>query len=602
MPQARRVVTYGAALLALCAGVGWSGGAAAARTHKRRSRGGARAHPVVVVPPLAPRVPVAVVAPAPPLRSNPGFGRVQFVTDHRAYLDRGAADGLVVGQSLLIARGVRAIGTCRVETAGDHEATCVGGRLRVGDAFRTPRGGGRKARTPAPVMAAIVDDKTLELRAVQVAEGTIEKVDFNGRRAFRSHGTAEATPGFATWFSQPDGGGGTYVQERIDGIVRGVEIGNTGFRFDGAFSAMRWNTPVATTRFRPDTPTQFYLWEAEASRRLQDGGATVAVGRLWPFHTPGLTLLDGIQLGRQNEARTAEGGLYGGLIPSAEGLVPTFDIWTAGLYGALTQLGAGGVDRTLFRLAREEARVSVWHDAAVGAVAEAQGFAQAWIGPVSAGGGGRVRWATEQPGGHPVIELAHVDLGVRPTVDSAAGLHLRYVGASLLSIAPLRAEVPMLNGALHAIADAHLNLSSRLVLGASAGAHREGDTGLHQIHAGAELRLPRLFGETGGLWFGGTVEQGWMQGETLYAQFVGYPGQRFQVLARLSADGTRFETPTAITNLNELGGYLSVDGALGTRMRLRAWSMLRAPIFVQGELPVETSVGGVFGLSLAGSI
>ena len=74
------------------------------------------------------------------------------------------------------------------------------------------------------------------------------------------------------------------------------------------------------------------------------------------------------------------------------------------------------------------------------------------------------------------------------------------------------------------------------------------------------------------------------------------------MLARLSGDGTRFETPTAISNLNELGGSLSVDGALAPRLRLRAWSMLRAPILVQGDLPVEASLGGVVGLSLAGAI
>ncbi len=604
MPQPRPSITFAVALVAFGVALGWSGDAAArARKHRHRGGGGKRSRTVIVVP-SAPRIPVPEATPAPQVPSVPPrapagspFGHVQFATEHRAYLDRGSAEGLAVGQWLPIARGVRGIGSCKIESVGDHEATCAGLRLRPGDAFRTPRNGGRKARAPEVAMAPILDDKTLEARAAQIADATIDKVDFNGKRGFRAHGTAEATPGFATWFTQPNGGNGTYEQERIDGIIRGVEIGNTGFRFDGAFSAIRWTTP-SVERFRPETPTQFYLWEAEAYRRVQEGGTTLAIGRLWPHHAPGLTLLDGMQLGRENEARSAEGGLYGGLIPTAEGLVPTFDIWTAGLYGALTQ---SGTKTSRIRLARQEMRIGVWHAASTGAVAEGEGLAQTWIGPVTAGGGGRVRWAVEQ-GGHAVLENAHVDIGVRPSIDSGAGLHARYVGVSLLQEAPLRAEVPLAAGAMHAIADAYRSFSSRLALAGSVGVHREDETGRYQVHGGAELRFPRMFGETGGLWFGATVEQGWMQGETAYLQFLGHFGERFQVMARLSGDGTRFETPTAIANLNELGAYLSVDGALATRLRLRAWSMLRAPFLVQGALPIEASGGGIVGISLAGAI
>jgi hypothetical protein len=593
-------IAFAVALVAFGAALGWSGDADA-RAHKHRRRGGGGKHKVIVVP-TAPRLAVPEATPAPQVatvspRAPAGspFGRVQFATERRAYLDRGAAEGLVVGQSLPISRGVRGIGSCKIESVGDHEATCTGVRLRPGDAFRTPRTGGRKARAPATAMAPVLDDKTLEARAALIADATVEKVDFNGRRAFRSRGVAEAAPGFATWFTQP--GGGNYAQERIDGVIRGVAIGNTDFRFDGAFSAMHWTTP-STVRFRPDTPTQFYLWEAEAYRRVQDGGTTLAVGRLWPHRAPGLTVLDGMQLGRENEAHSAEGGLYGGLIPTADGLVPTFDIWTGGLYGALVQRGDKA---STIRLAREEMRVGVWHAAGVGAVGEGEGLAQVWLGPVTTGGGGRVRWAAEQ-GGRAVVENGHLDLGVRPSLDSALGLHARYVGVSLLQEAPLRAEVPMTAGAFHAITDGYVNFSTRLALAGSAGVHREDATGRYQVHGGAELRFPRMFGETGGLWVGATVEQGWMQGETAYAQFLGHFGRSFQVVARLSGDGTRFETPTAIWNLNEIAGYLSVDGPLWSNVRLRAYSMLRAPILVQGVLPIAAEGGGVAGISLAGAI
>ena len=612
VPPSNASIAFTVAVIAFGATLGWSGDAAA-RAHKHRRRaGGKRARAVIVVPPpprvtvvpAAPRIAVPEATPTPQVAalsprtpaSSP-FGRVQFATERRAYLDRGSAEGLAVGQWLPIARGVRGVGSCKIESVGDHEATCTGARLRPGDAFRTPRTGGRKARPPAPAMAPIIDNKTLETRAAQIADATIDKVDFNGKHSFRSRGTADATPGFATWLTQPNGGDGTYAQASIDGIIRGVEIGNSGFRFDGAFSAMHWYSP-SVERFRPNTPTQFYLWEAEAYRRVEEGGTTLAIGRVWPQHVPGLTLLDGMQLGRENEERSAEGGVYGGLIPTADGLMPTFDIWTGGVYGALSQTGT---KESRIRLAREEVRVGVWHSASNGAVGEGEGLAQTWIGPVTAGGGGRVRWAVEQ-GGHAVLENAHVDLGVRPSIDSAVGLHARYIGVSLLQEVPLRAETAMTAGAFHAVADAYRNFSSRLALAGSVGVNREYETGQYQVHGGAELRFPRMFGESGGMWFGATVEQGWLQGESAYVQFLGNFANRFQVNARLSGDGTRFESPTAIWNLNELGAYLSVDGPLWANVRVRAYSMLRAPFLVQGVLPIAAEGGAVAGISVAGAI
>jgi hypothetical protein len=589
----------------------WSGDAAAAKHRRKRSqrRFKVRAPAAAVVEDSA--ATVAVVPPAALTSSSP-FGRVALVTDRRAYLDRGGADGLVAGQALAMWRSGRSLGACTLEAVGDHEATCTGRRLRVGDTFRSPHAVGRRAvaaggaaararSAPVPNLPPVVDDQTLQARAAVIADATVEKVEFNGRHAFRGHTTAEVSPGFVAWFTQPNEPGGGYAQERIDGVIRGVELGQTGFHFDGAFSAQRWSTPASLERFRAGSPTQFYLWEAEATHRRQegDGGTTISVGRLWPYHAPGLTVLDGVQVGRQNETRTAEAGFYGGLVPSAASLAPGFDIWAAGLYGALAQLG----DRTsTVRLARQELRVGVWRDTRT--VTEAQGLAQLWIGSVTAGGGGRVRWSPSSTsgGGGVVVEQANVDLGLRPSLTSSAGLHARYTGATLLPDAPLRAELPMTGATMHAIADANLELSSRLALAASAGAHREGGTGRHQLHAGAEVRFSRLFRETGGLWVGGEVEQGWLQGENLYLQFVGHGSERVQVLARLSANGTRFETPTAIWNLHELGAYANVDGVLTSWLRLRAWTLLRAPILVQGVLPTDASFGAVGGISLAGAI
>src|SRR6185295_14379097 len=127
-----------------------------------------------------------------------------------------------------------------------------------------------------------------------------------------------------------------------------------------------------------------------------------------------------------------------------------------------------------------------------------------------------------------------LDLNVRPTLDVAGGLHLRYVGAALLPDAPLRAEVPAAGGALHVIADGRWDLSPRLGLAARAAAHRDAETGRGQLQGGAEVRLPRLLRDGGGLWLGADVQQGWVKGEAVYLQLVAHHEERIRLVARLS--------------------------------------------------------------------
>jgi hypothetical protein len=533
---------------------------------------------------------------------GPVSGFVQFVTDKRAYLNRGALDGLAPRQVVPLTRGGRGAGSCTIDAVAEHQATCVGGRPRSGDAFRvmrtSARAGKRKPERAPVELPPLIDAKTLATRAAVVADTTIEKVEFTGKRAFGANSTATVSPGFATWLTQPDPQGG-YAQERVDGAVHGVEIGSTGLRFDGAFSALRWHTPATLERFRSGTATQFYLWEAEASmrsREVGEGSRTVlAAGRIWPFHAPGLTLLDGVQIGRENEAKTAEGGAYGGLIPSAIGLVPAFDLWAAGVYGSLIQTGT---KESLLRVAREEARVGIWHGGAAGTVTEAEGLFETWLGPWRFGGGGRLRWAP-QVNARPVAERAHFDVGVRPSLTSGGGLQIRYLGATLLPDAPLRAETVAGRGVVHAVADAHWDARPWLGFAVAGGGHREGDTERRQVFGWAEIRFLRLLGKLGGVWVGAEAEQGWVAGRSGYVQLVSR-FERLQLLARGSFNATRFDDSAGGSTISEAGGYLSADGVILSWLRVRAWSMVRVPVALGGEAPVAGASGVIAGASLTG--
>jgi hypothetical protein len=308
-------------------------------------------------------------------------------------------------------------------------------------------------------------------------------------------------------------------------------------------------------------------------------------------------VLDGFQLGRQNEAHSAEGGVYGGLIPTALGLAPTMDIWAAGLYGAVTETGN---NRSPFRLARQEARVGVWRGPLAGLVGEAEALGQVWLGPARLGGGGRLRLAPSVAA-QPVVERAYVDLGLQPVPSLGAAVHVRYFGTSLLDEeAALRALTPNLSGGLSALADAHWEAQSWVGVGGYADAHRDAQTGMARFHGAAEIRFPRALGEVGGVWLGAEAEEGWMRGRGYYVQLVGRFADRVQALARASANTSEFTTPDARPNVRELGAYLHLDGALASWVRLRAWSLLRVPFLVQDAPPGDAAPGVVFGSSLTG--
>jgi len=550
-----------------------------------------------------PRVPRAQVAGAAASsaggaasRPAPGMGRVLFATDQRAYLDRGKRDGLAEKQSLPILRGGRVIATCTVERIAEHQATCTGARLHVGDGFRPPPPPSSPApKTTAAALPPVTATTTLQERAEAVGQTALEKVDFKGKRLFGGRTRVLITPSLAIWRTQSDAGPSTTL-EQIDGAIQSYDVGLAGLRLDAAFSALRWGGGSAAGRFRPDERTQFYLWQAEISRRTDAAGTVFAAGRIWPWHLPGLTLLDGVQVGRHDRDGSMEGGLYAGLLPTTLGLGPSTDAWAAGLYGMLTEVGQ---PRGLFRLARQTARLGMWHSPGAGWTADVEGAGQIWLGPTSVSGGGRVRLGGGG-GARPTLERAYLDFGMRPTLAFGGGLHLRYFGVGPGDAAVLVGEVPSNAGAVHAVADVHADPWTWLGVAGFTGLHHERDSGRDLRHGAGELRFPRLLGPFGGASAGAEIQEGWTRARVLYGQVLLRAGPAFVAMARVSASATQFQTPEAATNLHELGGSLNLDGPLAAWLRLRAWVAIRSPWLVQGEAPPAPGLGLMSGGSLTG--
>ena len=178
------------------------------------------------------------------------------------------------------------------------------------------------------------------------------------------------------------------------------------------------------------------------------------------------------------------------------------------------------------------------------------------------------------------------------------GAHVRYFGAALPAMAMLAAVTPTARGSVHAIGDAHWDLASWIGVGGFGGFNQDRDTGRSFSYAAAELRLPRV---ADGVAFGAELETGWLRGGQIYGHVLARLGGRVRLLARLTASATEYTTPTLAANVDEIGGYVDLDGALTTWLRLRAWSLVRAPILIQGALPSDPSYGAILGLNMTGS-
>ena len=526
----------------------------------------------------------ASARPTPPTTT----GRVRFCTAKRVYFDKGEADGLRAGDKVTFLRKGLAAGGCTIDLVGAHDAVCSGRGVVVGDAFAMPsRPAPVSPRAPAPLPAP-ESNETVVRRAAELAASPHDKVDFVPQAHAAYSATGSVGIGVAVYATRP--GSPQYVGETLDVALHHVPLGSSSFRFDTAFSVIRMQT-TSPPRFRPGSGTEFYLWDAEISRREIDSRTVLAVGRIWPWHTPGLPILDGAQLGRRNELGTVEGGIYAGLIPETLTLAPTFDAWTTGLYGALSQ--PGGRDDAI-RMAAEEVRIGVRHSPIVGWVREAQGQATIELAGGGVAASGRLRDAPEVDR-QPVLELVNGEAWLR-SASVGARIQIRYLGVAPEMEALLRDELPRLLGGTHGSVGLSWEAGRSFGVAVRGDAHHEQVSNLDEVDAGVDLQLPRLFGERGGLWLGAAVGEGWMQSRSAYAQVI-LTGLRMRLLGRVGGDVSRFTEPAGQVAVSELGGSLQLEARLTPRVRLVARTLLRVPLAIAGVLP-DATAGLVSSLDL----
>jgi hypothetical protein len=539
---------------------------------------------------------IAVMLGASPAFALPSTsqGSVVFVTGARAYLDRGAADGLTTGQGVRLFRRGAPVATCTLELVSEHAGTCRTSVARVGDAFvvvhHMREEGARRVELPAPSAPDLERD-----RAKALADAPVELVEFHPRAVVAGGGSAWVTVGASAWGARGDAV--AYQSAQVDVRLARVPLGFGDLRLDLSVSAVQWQARPGEERFRPEQPSQLFVWQAEVSRRELDSRTVLAFGRMWPWHLPGVPVLDGLQLGRRNERGTVEWGAYGGALPSRLTLAPVRDQWTAGVYAALAQPGRRG---DLVRFSRQEARLATRFSDTIGQVQEAEAVAEASLGAWSLSGGGRLRHAAQIDAG-PVIEQAHVELRLRPTSTAGAWAQLRHVGVAPEIVPLLVNETVAIDGGLHATGGGWAQLGRGLGLGLSGAWHDDRDSSRRALQASLELQAPRMFGDAGGLWLGANGTEGWLRSRGVYAQFVSSRLRRLQLVARVDASANRFAAADArAVDLSEAGGYLHLQLRLGEHVRLRARALARLPLGGGGP-PQQTTLAFVGGVDLTGT-
>jgi len=519
---------------------------------------------------------VAFAAAAEPRRS----GRVIYATAQRLYLDAGAREGISPGQVLHLRSGA-----CKVQEVSAQYATCIGNG-RAGDSFDLPPPPPALIvrRLPPPAPPAVVEQR----RAV-LASAAFEKIDYRAPAGAPARSqTAEIGIGHTTWASS---GGGPWHEERADAWVRGAPIG-AGFTLDVDLSARRWSRRVEPISFRPEDPTQLYVWEASLSRRPAGAGPVFSLGRVRPWFVPGQVILDGAQAGWRTGGGN-EAGVFGGVVPDTMTLAPSLEHGTFGAYFAGQHIGDSS---SLLRYFRHEVRVAFVNTAELGRRIEGEGLLEARISRrFDAGLDVRVAGGDHRSPGY--LDAVRVNAAARPADSVSFNGSFRYEG---LSIAELDGPGRILSGgaARHADLSAAWEPTPQIRITVLSGLSTDLVAGQTRRWAGPELAIPRLFRDRAVLSAAYVLEDGWAPGQTAWVQLFLRPATVVQLLTRVSWSRTRGIAPA---DLDELAASASIQAQAGRFVALRISAIGRTTL--NGETSFfapGTGQTAVFDAEIAG--
>lgn len=484
-----------------------------------------------------------------PAGRQAGQGAVVSVTVQRAYLDRGAEDGLVVGQKVQLFRGARSAASCEIESVGPHVATCLPGAIRIGDRFVLARKGTALApRAPAPPASP----QQLNTQRLQLEESEVALVEFTGGKAFGRAGVSAEVGLVHTSVAGLSTPGSAFHQERLDLAVYGQQLLG-GLSFGADASAIVWSRRPAGFRSPHNAAAQLQVRELWAAWQFKNG-LQIGLGRLTPRRAPGLGILDGGLIGWTSPSGAFALGAFGGALPSPVTLTPLGGPYTAGAYLA-ARLGGETVKAVAF----EPSIRLAWVGRPATNRFETQALMKLWWGTLfdarleAAAGFGDGQSSTR-------LDAVRFDAGARIAQLVRVRVAARYSGGG----DPWLGTAPILpSQSLHGDAVVSLELPAGLLLSAQGGGLYDFTTRLAQGRVGPELELPPFAGGSLVFALGYDEEFGWLPGRSGYVQAVVRPFSRMSLWARASV----FHH----TLVRGAEGVSGLDGALSLAVDVRVW-------------------------------
>jgi hypothetical protein len=381
---------------------------------------------------------------------------------------------------------------------------------------------------------------------------------------------------------------GNFMSQNVDISVREADLGG-GFHASLDVSVINWSQRPTNSPLLPQNNAfQLYVRQLELSFRRNDMPVAFLAGRIWPWHTPGLGVLDGVQAGWHDSTQTLEIGAVAGAQPNAVSTAPTFQQPLAGVY--LTTSGAN--PNGVFDWLQGSAVVSGfqvtgqgWHYAldAVGLATKGRTFDGS--AELRVGGG-----VLSSPGN---IEAARLDLNLRPSDRLQLGLSARYLYENVGEVID-PGQTTSQDASIHALASAAYEFQS-FTVGLAGGFAEDLLTHLGRGWVGPDVAWPRLFGSVGGLTVGYEEDIGWLRGRDAYVQATLHPGTSFRFSGRL------FYFYTDGGAVNTAGGLNSAGASLQADYIVARWLKLRAAAMAQTDVrPSTTDLPQPLGLTLTG--
>jgi len=358
-----------------------------------------------------------------------------------------------------------------------------------------------------------------------VASQGFQKVGFTGVTSERQASLRGSLAlSHAAWAGV--GGARAFHRERVDAGVRARDLFWDGFDLTGDLSAMGWTQRGARSRFRPNTDAQLYVWEASVRYRRPDAPVAFELGRIRPRFVPGLTRLDGAQIGWRPDP-TTEVGLFGGVLPDLVTSEPAWQRWTVGAYATTDVYPAdevvvsGTLRANYLRLLDDAQRF--------GTGAEVRAQVGGWLRL-----GSEISISLAMA---PAVDLQldhwSVDFTLQPMNELSIFGSARHLGADSsfggfenLGLDPA--------GGTRADLGAQWQLVDWLDVGVNGGALHDAELDLTRGYVGPEVRFVQVFPGRTSLAVGYIGEVEVQSGHTAYVQTTSLPMEGLRIWARLA--------------------------------------------------------------------